>query len=214
MPGYPVVLLLEGRLGVVIGGGSVARGKVERLLEAGARVRVVSPEAGEAIERLAQQGRIEWRRREYRTGDLDGAAVAIAATGVPAVNASVYAEAQERGLPVNAVDDVEHCTFTAPAILRNGDLVVAVSTEGKAPALAVRIRDRLAEAYGGEEYARLLELAGSLRPEVARTGRSFEERSRAWYRLVDSDVLELLREGRGEEAAVRARQHLGLDGSG
>lgn len=210
MPGYPVVLLLEGRLGVVIGGGAIARGKVERLLEAGAEVRVIAPQADEAIERLGEQGRIEWRRRPYRPGDLTGAALAIAATGDPAVNAAVYEEAQARGLPVNAVDDVEHCTFTAPAILRNGDLLVSVSTEGKAPALAVRIRDRLADLYGGREYARLLELAGSLRPEVLGTGRSFEDRARAWYRLVDSDVLDLLREGRGDEAARRARELLEL----
>lgn len=210
MPGYPVVLLPQDRLCVVIGSGRVAEGKVERLLEAGARVRVIAPEVEPAIRRLAEEGRVEWVVRAYRKGDLAGAFLAIAATEERSVNAAVFEEAEEENVLVNAVDDVEHCTFTAPAILRNGDLLVAVSTEGKAPALAVRIRDRLREAYGGEEYARLLELAGGLRDEVLGTGRPFRERADAWYRLVDSEVVDLLRSGRAEEARVLARECLDL----
>ena len=97
-----------------------------------------------------------------------------------------------------------------PVVLRNGHLQIAVSTEGAAPALAVRIRDAFRDRCGGAEYARPLELAGSLREEMASIGRSFAERRRAWYRLMDSPVLDLLRSGDDRDAAALAREVLGL----
>jgi len=210
MGSYPIILEMGGRLAVVVGGGKIAEDKVEKLLPAEAKIRVVAPAVTERISALAEEGRVEWVGRDYHDGDLEGAFIAIAATDSHQTNGKVFEEAERRGMPINAVDDVEHCTFIAPAVFRNGPLIVAVSTEGKAPTLAVRIRDRLQQEYGGEEWVKLLDLAGSLRDEVAATGRSFEVRAEAWYRLVDSDVIDLLREGRDQEARARARECLSL----
>ena len=210
MGSYPIILEMGGRLAVVVGGGKIAEDKVNKLLPAEAKIRVVAPEVTDRIRELAREGRVELVDRDYADGDLDGAFIAIAATDSHETNGRVFAEAEGRGMPINAVDDVEHCTFIAPAVFRNGSLIVAITTEGKAPTLSVRIRDKLEELYGGAEYAVFLELAGSLRDEVMATGRPFEERAEAWYRMVDSDVLDLLREGREDEARTRARECLSL----
>jgi siroheme synthase-like protein len=210
MGSYPIILEMGGRTAVVVGGGKIAEDKVNKLLPAEAKIRVISPEIGPGLQRLADDGRLEWVRRGYEDGDLEGAFIAIAATDSHELNGRVFVEAEARGIPINAVDDVEHCTFIAPAVFRNGSLIVAITTEGKAPTLAVRIRDKVKELYGGNEFAQLLELAGSLREEVMATGRSFEVRAEAWYKLVDSDVLDLLREGREEDARARARECLSL----
>src|SRR4029077_6044844 len=129
--------------------------------------------------------------REYAAGDLAGAYLVIAATDDPEVNHAVHAEAEARGVLVNLGDDPPYCGFILPSILRRGDLVVAVSTSGNAPALAVRIRERI-ERELGEEYARFLVLAGSLRKPLAEKYPDFQVRKRLWYRLVDSDVVALL----------------------
>lgn len=201
--GYPAILILDGRLGVVVGGGTVAERKVRTLLDAGAKVRVVSDAVTERLARQAEAGEIELVRRRYERGDLAGAAVAIAATDDAEVNRGVYEEATAGGIPVNVVDDPPHCTFIAPSIVRRGDLLIAISTGGKAPALAVRIRERLERDFG-EEYARFLEVVGSLRDEVEVPGDQ-DRRAAAWYRVVDSDVMDLVRAGKIEEARERAR---------
>jgi siroheme synthase-like protein len=199
---YPAFLDLRGRRAVVIGGGTIATGKVEGLLEAGAAVTVIAPALSLDLQRLAAAGRIEHVARAYAPGDLAGAWLAIAAADDRAANALAWQEANERGILLNAVDDVPHCTFIAPSILRQGDLTIAISTGGQAPALAVRLRERLAPEVG-PEYARFLELAGALREPLAAAEPDFERRRARWYALVDSDVLDLLR--RGEEMAARQR---------
>lgn len=198
---YPVLLNLRGRTCVVIGGGTIATGKVEGLLEASAWVTVIAPQLSPALAELVQAGRVRHLARAYQPGDLAEAFLAVGATDDRAANAAVWEEAQARGILFNAVDDVPHCNFIAPSILRQGDLTVAISTSGKAPALAVRLKERLA-AELGPEYARFLELAGGLREALAASVPDFEARKALWYRLVDSDVLSLLRDG--DEDAARA----------
>ena len=141
---YPVFFDLRGRRAVVIGGGAVAEQKVLGLLSAGAHVTVVSPETTPRLAELAAAGGIDLRRRPYRSGDLAGAWLAIAGTDDRAANAQVWAEAEREGVPLNAVDDLHHCSFIAPAIHREGDITVAVSNSGKSPALAARLRQRVA----------------------------------------------------------------------
>ena len=204
--GYPAILLLDGRLAVVIGGGHVAERKVRTLLDAGARVRVVAEDPTRGIKGRAKKGEIELLERRYATGDLAGAAVAVAATDDDEVNRDVFAEASEAGIPVNVVDNVALCTFIAPSIVRRGDLVLAISTGGSAPAMAVRIRERL-EGEFGEEYARFLELMGELRESVTVPGDQ-DERAKAWYRVVDSDVMDLVRAGELDRARERATELL------
>jgi precorrin-2 dehydrogenase/sirohydrochlorin ferrochelatase len=199
---YPIYLNLQGRRCVVIGGGKVAEGKVHGLLAAGGRVWVISPSLTPALDELARQLRISHVERTFQPGDLAEAFLAISATDDPAVNEQVWQEASAGNVLVNVVDDTPHCNFIAPAILRQGDLAVAISTGGKAPALAVRLREQI-ERLVGPEHARFLELAGSLRERLAKQRPDFGERRALWYQLVDSDVIDLLR--RGEEAEARQR---------
>lgn len=206
---YPVYLSLAERLVVVKGGGPVAERKVDGLLRCGARVRVVAPELTPELARLAENGEIEHLARPYRPGDLEGAALVLAEPGDQASDAEFFAEAERRGIFANVEDDLDHCSFIMPAVVRRGDLVVAISTSGRAPAMAVRLRERL-ERELGPEYAALLELAGRLRRPLARDAPEFEERRRRWYELVDSNVLALFRDGRAVEARERAEQIMGV----
>ena len=205
---YPVFLDLRGRRAVVIGGGAVAEQKVHGLIAAGAHVTLVSPETTPAVADLARRGAIELRRRPYRPGDLAGAWLAIAASDDRAVNEAAWAEAERVGVPLNAVDDLEHCSFIAPAIHREGDITVAVSTGGKSPALAVRLRQRIARLVGRAE-ARLCALLGELRPELAERVPDARARTALWYEIVDSDVIEFVRRGDVEGARRRIEELLG-----
>jgi siroheme synthase-like protein len=200
--GYPAILLLDGRTAVVIGGGKVAERKVSTLLDTGAKVRVVAEDATPAVHERAGRGEIELLERRYARGDLAGAAVVVAATDDEQVNKEVFAEATEAGIPVNVVDNTALCTFIAPSIVRRGDLVLAISTGGAAPALAVRIRERFEREFG-DEYARFLELMASLRARVKVPGNQ-DERAKAWYRVIDSDVMDLVRAGEIDRARERA----------
>src|SRR5437762_13802018 len=199
---YPVFLDLRGRRAVVIGGGAVAGQKVHGLVGAGAHVTVVSTDVTPALGALARRNAIEHKRRPYRRGDIKGAWLAIAATDDRGTNGAVWAEAERVGVPLNAVDDLEHCSFIAPAIHREGDITVAVSTGGKSPALAVRLRQRIARLVGRAE-ARLCALLGELRPELAGRGPGARARTALWYEIVDSDVIEFVRRGDIEGARGR-----------
>ena len=210
---YPVLLDLRGRRAVVIGGGTVAEGKIGPLLEAGAVVTVIAPVLTAGLSLRARECRVAHLARRYLQGDLAGAHLAIAATDDAEVNHAVHAEAESRRIPINVVDDPPYCSFILPSILRRGDLVVAVSTSGHAPALAVRIRERL-ERELGEEYGRFLELAGEIRAPLAARFPDFQIRKRLWYRLVDSDVLGLLRAGDEARARQRMVEIMGVDAPG
>ncbi len=199
---YPVFLNLQQRRVVVVGGGAVAEQKVLGLLEAGARVTVTSPELTWKLEDLAATGAIEVRRRAYQDGDLEGAFLAIAGTDDRSANALVWAEAEARGILLNAVDDLPHCSFIAPAVHRAGDITIAVSTGGKSPVLAVRLRDRI-RALIGPEQAQFLDLLGELRPAVTARVSNAKVRTRLWYQIVDSDAGEYVR--KGDLAGARAR---------
>ena len=199
---YPVFLDLRGRRAVVIGGGAVAEQKVHGLVGAGAHVTVVSTDVTPALGALARRNAIEHKRRPYRRGDIKGAWLAIAATDDRGTNGAVWAEAEQLGVPLNAVDDLEHCSFIAPAVHRKGDITVAVSTAGKSPALAVRLRQRIARLVGRAE-ARLCELLGELRPGLAERVPDTPARTALWYRIVDSDVIDFLRRGDVEGARRR-----------
>src|SRR5881394_3101312 len=205
---YPVFLDLRGRRAVVIGGGAVAEQKVHGLVGAGAHVTVVSTDVTPALGALARRNAIEHKRRPYRRGDLKGAWLAIAATDDRGTNGAVWAEAEQVGVPLNAVDDLEHCSFIAPAIHREGDITVAVSTGGKSPALAVRLRQRIARLVGRAE-ARLCALLGELRPELAGRVPDARARTALWYEIVDSDVIEFVRRGDIEGARGRIEELLG-----
>ena len=200
MKSYPINLVkLEERRCVVVGGGDVARRKIESLLDAGARqVVVISPCLGDGLAELRRRGRIQHLARGYRPGDLKGAFVVIATTDDPEVNEAVSQEAEANGILVNVADDPDHCNFIVPSTLRRGDLVIGLSTGGQSPALAASLRRQLEQAFGSE-YAAFLELAGDLRRRVAHELPA-SARARFWYDLAGSPALALLRDGQQAEA--------------
>src|SRR5438128_4553471 len=155
---YPVLLDLAGRRCVMIGGGPIAERRVDGLLTAGAYVTVISPRMTRPLAALAAEGRIELESRGYREGDLAGADLAFVATDAGEVTVAVAREARERGVWVNAADDPAHCTFILPAVVRRGDLTVAVATGGSSPALARAVREER-EAYLTAESATLAAIA-------------------------------------------------------
>jgi precorrin-2 dehydrogenase/sirohydrochlorin ferrochelatase len=200
---YPALLDLNGKRCVVIGGGQVSERKTASLIACGADVVVIAPQVSDKIGRLARQGTITLLAKPYTLGDLAGAWLVIAA-GPPEVNAVVAEDARRAGILTNVVDDPDRCDFIVPAVVRRGPVLVAISTEGSSPALARRLRE-LIEAEVGPEYGELADLLGSLRAEVLAIGGE-DERRRIWERILDSRCLELLRQGRRDEAEREARR--------
>ncbi len=140
---YPVYLNLRGRRCVIIGGGAVAEGKISRLLDSGAVICVISPDATPGIRQFVDDGSVRWEQREYRPGDLEGAFIAIAATNLREVNRRIFEEAEQRGVMLNAVDDPPNCSFITPSIVQRGPVTLAISTGGVSPALARKLRESL-----------------------------------------------------------------------
>jgi precorrin-2 dehydrogenase/sirohydrochlorin ferrochelatase len=202
--GYPIDLVgLEHARCIVVGGGRVAARKVSALRQAGARPVVVSPVLCESLQRQAACGEIEVIERVYCPGDLEGAWLVIAATDEPAINEAVWREGKARGCLVNVVDDPARCNFYVPATVRRGALTISISTGGNSPALARRLRQGM-EAQFDAAYGPYLALLGELRPLVRERIAAPERRKALWVALLDSDVLELLRDERQRAARQRA----------
>jgi precorrin-2 dehydrogenase / sirohydrochlorin ferrochelatase len=199
---FPMFLKLTARRCVVVGAGAIAESKIESLLEAEAQVTVIAPEALPRVEEWAEGGDIVWLEREYREGDLEGAFLAVAGTATPEVNRAVFAEAQERGVLVNAVDDPPFCDFYFPSVVRRGELQIAISTAGESPALAQRLRKEINAALPPDTGEWLMEL-GRLRREVTAVEPIGEPRKSLLHELAQRDVC-----GFAEcPARTRARQH-------
>jgi len=197
---YPVYIEMRAQPCTVIGGGKIAEGKVDGLLAVQAQVTVIAPELTPHLQQLAEQKQITYIPRKYQSGDLSGAFMVICATDQAEINHQVWQEASANHQLVNVVDDTSRCNFIAPSILRKGDLTIAISTSGKAPALAVRLKERLQRELGSE-YERFLELAGKLREPLAHYIPDFETRKALWYQLVDSEILDVL--ARGDEVSAK-----------
>ena len=176
---FPVFLNLTGRLCVVFGSGSAAGEKAAALESAGALVK-----------RIVEAP---------KPADLDDAFLAVSTWMEPAINRTLFEEAGKRGVLFNALDDPPHCRFYFPAVHRQGALVVALSTSGQCPALAVRLKEKLA-AWIGPEYGQFLGLAAAIRGRIRQSGLGFVERRRIWYRVVDGPALDLLRAGQQDQA--------------
>jgi siroheme synthase-like protein len=205
---YPVLLDLAGRRCVMVGGGIIAGRRVDGLLTAGARVTVISPRLTRTLAALAAEGRIDHEAREYRDGDLDGADLAFVATDAGEVNAAVAREARARGVWINAADDPARCTFILPALVRRGDLTVAVATGGSSPALARAIREEL-ETYLTDDYATLAAIAAEARREVRAAGRPVT--ADAWRRALGPEVRRLIVERGRDDAKQRLLELLGVE---
>ncbi len=198
---YPVLIRIDGEKVVVVGGGKVAERKVETLLEYGADIHVVSQDLTAPLREYVKEGKIAFLGHEFSESHLEGAFMVIAGTDDPLLNRHVSEKAKEKGLLVNAVDQPSDCNFIVPSILRRGDLLIAVSTSGKSPALAKKVREELEKTFG-KEYESLLILMGRLRQEVLSQGLSQEENRKIFQKLVNSHILEAI--GRGDWDEVTA----------
>jgi siroheme synthase-like protein len=204
---YPIFLDLTGRRCLVVGGGSVAEGKVRGLLAAQADVTVVAPGLTPALKALVTTGEILHREGEYAAGDLEGAELCFVATDDGAINANVAADARARGVWVNAADDPANCDFILPGVVRSGSVVLAASTGGSSPALARRLREDLT-AFLDEGYGPLGDLLATVRAEVRAAGQRIDPE--AWQRAIDAKLRTLVAQGRIEDARQRLRKALGI----
>jgi precorrin-2 dehydrogenase / sirohydrochlorin ferrochelatase len=189
---YPLFVELAGRKAVVIGGGTVAERKIETLLEYGAVVHVISRDLTPELQDRLKNGDIRLISREFDESHIIGAFIVIAATNDKGLNQRVSEAAKGLNILVNAVDQPEECSFIVPSIIKRGDLLIAVSTSGKSPALARRIRETLAAQFG-KEYEYFLNMMARIRKLLLSEDISEGERGRIFYELVDSSILESIR---------------------
>src|SRR6266852_9757762 len=187
---FPIFVKLQGRLVVVIGGGSIAEGKIAGLLAAGARVRVISPAITPALAERVGDREIEWLPKVFELGDLFGAHLVIAATSAPGVNEAAFREAEARGVFCNAVDDIEHCHFYYGSVVQRGDLQIVISTNGKSPALAQRLRQEL-EAQFGPEYETWLQWLGAARETLRSADPNPESAKTLLHQLASKPMFDL-----------------------
>lgn len=191
---YPMMLDLRQSNCVVVGGGKVAARKVETLLQCGANVRIIALRVDTVLKTLIKSGLAEHVSTSYEKRHLAGATLVFASTDDGGLNRAVSRDAREAGIPINVADAPELCSFVVPAIVERGDLVISVSTSGKSPALAKRIRMELEQRFG-PEYARILKLLGEVRPLLMKMEPDINERKKILTRIVDSDLLERIRDG-------------------
>jgi precorrin-2 dehydrogenase/sirohydrochlorin ferrochelatase len=208
--GYQVFLELAGRTALVIGEEAVRVGKVEGLLEAGCdRVLVVATGPAARLDAWeAGEARVEVRRRGFEPGDLDGAFLVVASIDDETERVAIAREGRRRGVLVNVMDDVPNCDWSAPAVVRRGDLVLAISTGGRSPALAKRLRVELGERFG-PEWDQIVAALGAVRDDVNGSIPSLRERSRRWSQALDlEEAAGLVRDGRRDELERRLRRRL------
>jgi precorrin-2 dehydrogenase/sirohydrochlorin ferrochelatase len=191
---YPVSLDLTDKRCVIVGGGAVAERKAERLIACGAQVTVVSRTLTPLMEDKKKANAIQHIDHDYERQTLDGAFMVIGATDRDDVNAQVSKDALSLGMLVNIVDDPDRCNFILPSLVQQGDLSIAVSTGGKSPALARKIREDLQRQYG-PEYKSLLAIMGSLRKKIIAQGHATEANKAVFEALVRSDILQAIRDG-------------------
>ena len=207
---YPVFLNLKDKLCVVVGAGRVAERRVRGLCNARARIRVVGITATEGILKLADEGTIHLWQRAFEPSDLDGSALVIAATDHIDVNRAAQAAAKCRGILFCGADRHTDSDFIVPAVVRRGDLQVAISTGGNSPAYAVLLRREL-EAFLEDGHAGLLDIMAGLRHRVyARFPDAPDRRQAFWQRLVTDDTLALARKGKWAEIEERIEACLSL----
>ena len=183
---YPIFIDLKGRRCCVVGGGKVAVRKVGSLLEAGAQVELVSPEAEEQLRAWAAEGKITWQKKKFQPRDLEGSLLVIGATGDRKVNRRIYRAAVDAGLMANIVDDPELCNFYLPAVVQRGQFQIAISTGGASPLLARRVREELEKLFT-PDFGELVAEMAVLRDWLLRTMPDADKRRAFWKNFVDLD---------------------------
>lgn len=191
---YPVNLDLRDRSCLVVGGGRVGTRKVQGLLDCDARVSLISPEATETLKALAADGRIVWHRRRFSAGDVAGHFLIIGATNDEHLNRQVHADAEAHGLLCNIADRPEICNFILPAVIRRGDLSLAISTAGRSPAFAKHLRKTLGAQFG-PEYETFLDLMGAIRKRLLAEDHAPEAHKPLFEALISGGLLDMMRNG-------------------
>ncbi len=205
---FPVNLDVRDRSCLVVGGGAVGTRKTRTLLRAGARVVVVSPDASAELKTLAVEGRIRLHRRAYRAGDLADVFLVFGTTDDRDLNRRISDDARRQGILCNIADQPDRGQFVLPSVVARGDLLIGISTSGKSPALARRIRRRLENAFG-EEYAVLIDLLGALRRRLLNQGHDPRGHKQKFDALLDSDLLGFIRNGDVERIDRLLETHFG-----
>lgn len=206
---YPVILDLRNRPAAVIGGGSVARRKAEVLIQDGARLTIIAPDVTDRLAGLIADHGLEWRQRGFEPSDLDGCFLAVAATDDDAVNRAVFRAAEERRIFCNVVDQPHLCSFIVPAVVRRGDLILAISTSGASPVTARTIKENLAEQFD-EAWGEYIDLLARVRRLVLARGNPPEENRPVFEAVASAGLLEPLRSGDREELDRRLKAAAGL----
>src|SRR5580693_75499 len=201
---FPMFVKLEGKRCLVVGAGKVGDPKIAGLIETGARVHVVALEASEAVHQWARTGRITLEIRAFTPADLDGTFLAIVATASRDLNSSIYHQAQQRGILCNVVDVPEYCDFYYPAVVRRGDLQVAISTNGQSPSLAQKLRQQLERQFG-PGYARWVAELGETRKLVLASDLDLKRKSDLLHSLASREALKAALE---EQAAKAAKNEI------
>lgn len=189
---YPVNLDIQDRRCLVLGGGAVGTRKVLTLLNCGARVTIVSPEATERLADLSEDQEVLWKQRTYRSADLDGMFLVIGATDDETLNHRIYEDAKRLNILCNIADRPEVCNFILPAIVNRGDLIIAISTSGKSPAFAKQLRLEMADRFG-EEYAEFLTLMGAIRKQLLKEDHAPEAHKPIFEQLIFRGLIDLMR---------------------
>ncbi len=204
---YPICLDLQNRPVLVVGGGIIAEGKALQLVEANANVHLVSPTLTETLRQKVEQGIITYRQGEFTETDLDGKALIVSATNVEAVNEAVARAANARGLLCNVVDQPTLCNFITPTIVARGDLQIAISSSGKSPTVAQRVKREIS-ALIGKEYEAFLEITAELRAKARQALPTYEARREFLKSFVESEALDLVRGERLEDAKALGNKML------
>lgn len=193
MPYYPVFLDLSGKKTVVIGGGTVAERKIKTLLECGALIHVISRELTPELHARSKNGDIKHIGYEFDEGSFEDAFLVIVATDDKTLNQMVSGIARKRNILVNVVDQPEECNFIVPSVIKRGDLQIAISTSGKSPAMAKKIREALSSQFGAE-YESFLNMMGNIRKQLLLEVTSGQEdRARIFHEMIDSGLLESIK---------------------
>jgi siroheme synthase-like protein len=202
---YPVYLNLRNKRVVVVGGGAVAERKVESLIGTGASIVLISPEVTSRLDSLAKSNHIQLHRRAYSSGDCAGAVLVFSASDDAKVSASVFEEATKAGAFVNTADQPSLCDFIMPAVVRRGDVAIAISTGGTSPGLAAQLRRKIGRIIG-PEYAKLAQLLSKARPEIRSRVPDAEQRKALHYRILTSDIIGRLKRNDNAGAERRLRE--------
>jgi len=204
---FPMFVKLEGKRCLVVCAGKVGEPKIGGLIDTGACVHVIALEASEAVKVWAQAGKITLELRAFSVGDLDGTLLAVVATASRALNGSIYREAQRRGVLCNVVDDPEYCDFYYPAVVRRGDLQIAISTNGQSPSLAQKLRQQLERQFGAG-YARWIAELGETRKLVLASDLDPERKRALLHSLASREAVKaaLVEESAKDELAKHERR--------